>query len=137
MCSTMSQQAKIGGYDGSRLGKSISKMVAEMPDKSSNKITSILKPVQTQTPKVVTTGQKPSASPQASLKPASKVGFSKITVTITEEMALQILNYAGHSSKKAATIDVFYAQHKPTQVENALPVYPLAQLYQQSSVIDK
>ena len=68
---------------------------------------------------------------KAKPKPKVRVGYKKITLTIPESIWRYGLNYAGHSSKKEATIPVFVkgdvaeVDEDPSTV---LPVYPLSSL---------
>lgn len=108
-------------YTGAILSKDIKKLLGEPEPKKDTESTKI-KAVQ------------PLVKPKTTIKHKSaqtqRVGFSKLMITIPEEIALTILNYAGHSSKKSATLEVWYAKDKQPQIGNPLPTYPLANLYE-------
>lgn len=110
-----------GGYTGEFLAEDVKKMLAEPTQKK-----------ESQSPTTAAPRAAPKAKTTIRHNPAQtqRVGYRKITITIPEEIALTILNYAGHSSKKSATLDVWYAQNKEPKVDNPLPTYPLANLYQ-------
>jgi hypothetical protein len=112
-------------YNGSKLRKDIAHMIAS-PEVLKQKITE---------------GHKMEAERQkAKLKPAPavapivkrKVGYKKLVITIPEDVAYLILNYAGHSASKQATIQVWYADNKEPQLDRdkrtVLPVFPLSKL---------
>lgn len=71
--------------------------------------------------------------PKIKPKPKAKVrvGYKKISVTIPERIWRYGLNYAGHSSKKEATIPVFVkgdVAEVDDDPDTVLPVYPLSSL---------
>ena len=136
--SVQKQEDKPGEkYNGSKLRSDIAHMLANpeevlKADILKGRQETVKKPElkkavipKTQTIKTV----KPAVKPQP---PKVRVGYKKLIVTIPEDLARTILNYAGHSASKQATIQIWYAEGKQPQADTdpktVSPVYPLFNL---------
>jgi hypothetical protein len=115
-------------YNGSKLRDDIAHMIAS-PE--------VLKQKITEGHKMHAERQKEKAKLKAATAPPApivtrRVGYKKLVITIPEDMAQLILNYAGHSASKQATIQVWYADNKEPQLDKdkrtVLPVFPLSKL---------
>jgi hypothetical protein len=109
-------------YNGSHLSESIRGLMKE-PEKQ---ITADLKKEQVKpSPKAKVAV----VSRIVSEKPLQLIGYRKVFVTITEREAQYILNYAGFSKAKKATIQVWFAEGKEPivdpDVRTISPVGPL------------